>query len=482
MLWTLRATTAAFVAVLWAGGAVGFGLPDPTPAASVPTPESPAVEPPSESPKPSWQKIWNPQPTFLANVAVNHTDGNYQVDDLLSVEFRAEQAAHLYLLYHQSNGTSVLIFPNPAQKQSLVAAKETARVPARGEKFRLRIRPPLGDETLQTIASLKPVEMLEKLAIAPDRAIPSPATTFEQLAAELLKHPDQWAEHRTPIRTREAKPAEPVRPAARAALIITVDDYEDPESCPPMEVIRHSGERMGESLLKFGGIDRDHLRWLSGKAATRRNIEQAIVDWLPGVTAPGDTVIIFYCGHGASIPNSDGSEPDGHDELISTYDNRVERGQDLADQLQKFRAKWILDDTLARWLQQLSGRRTILLLETCHVGGLVDTPDPLRQFKQQVERVKDISQLNMTVITGSFPEEVVAANVADIKRGSFMPQLIIEAMEKLPRPVTIRQAYEYYLNRVPRLQKPKLPTGTVEVRPQTPTITDTSLIPIILAP
>ena len=50
--------------------------------------------------------------------------------------------------------------------------------------------------------------------------------------------------------------------------------------------------------------------------ATRRQMEQAVTEWLPGLPAR-DTVFIHFTGHGVVIEDNNGDESDGKDEVLS---------------------------------------------------------------------------------------------------------------------------------------------------------------------
>lgn len=53
--------------------------------------------------------------------------------------------------------------------------------------------------------------------------------------------------------------------------------------------------------------------------ATRKNVKEEMLK-LVKISEPGDILVITYSGHGTSIPDNDGDEPDGKDEAICLYD------------------------------------------------------------------------------------------------------------------------------------------------------------------
>ena len=260
--------------------------------------------------------------------------------------------------------------------------------------------------------------------------------------------PDQFSEHRVRLYTsaRENAPAAASKPK-RVGLFIGVNKYRDVNFCEPHEEFRRSAEAMHKMFTSRGGIAPERAKLLLGEESTCASIEQAIVGWLPRRSEPGDTVFIYYCGHGGTVTNLDGSEPDGRDELITTFDNDIGKFDSAPAWEAALRKRTILDDTLARWLQELPGRQIVLLLDTCHGGGAVDAKGLAKFFSHEAARVKDISQLNMIVVAGCSADESVwfTKGPDALTR---MPLYFMEAVEKLPAPVSVRQAYDYYLVQV----------------------------------
>jgi hypothetical protein len=307
------------------------------------------------------------------------------------------------------------------------------------------------------------------------------------------------------VETRAAENQPTARKAARVGLFLACNKYQDPKSCSENEEFRRGAESIHKAMLEQGQLDPDKTKIIVGEQSTRANFEEAMLKWLPSVSQPGDFVFIYYGGHGGQVPNLDGTEPDGLDEFITFYDNDL--GPDISSSEEwaaRTRKKAVTDDTFARWLQELPGRQIVLVLETCHGGGMVavngqeksifeDLPvrnatgpasrpgaaRKFRFFEDEVPRVKDISQLNMVVITGCGPDESVWFPAGNDKTTTLMGFFMAEALQKLPPPVNVRQAYDYMYVGIKKwlASRPKLYVGIQE-----PTYTDTALLPIVLAP
>jgi hypothetical protein len=420
----------------------------------------------------------NAAPTFLAHVAVDHADGVYREGEVLRVRFAAEREARLYLLYHQADGRCALLFPNPARPDNQVPARQAVQVPGPGEPFRFRVGPPFGVEVLQVLASARPIDELDSLAVRGHGRAPSaPPEMLEQVRRRLIASGGAWAEHRVPIRTLPLSEHPPGRPPIRAGLFIGIGRYLHPEIGKPQEELRHSAEVLHEKMLRRGGLDPARTRLVVDEQATRAALEELITGWLPGITQPGDTVFIYFSGHAGTSPNRDGSEPDGRDEMLGPYD--LETGTDsmtVEQRMARFRDSSIVDDVLARWIEELSGRHVVLILDTCHSGGVVEGKGLSRFFSDEAARVKDIAQLDVTVLTSCAADEQSLFEGTPDKTMWFT-HFLAQAVETLPAPVSVRGAYEYCRKGLRQVLERRN-----EARDQEPTLSENSLVPIALVP
>jgi len=105
---------------------------------------------------------------------------------------------------------------------------------------------------------------------------------------------------------------------------------------------------------------------------TRKNIMMHI-DRLVENTNPGDRLVFFFSGHGSQVPNKDGTEIDGYDEVIWPSDVKLLVG----DAAQCVDAQnYIIDDDLKRHLVDSipKGAQLTALLDCCHSGTGLDLP------------------------------------------------------------------------------------------------------------
>lgn len=430
--------------------------------------------------------LFNGQPPFLAGVLVDHEDGRYRQGDLLKVTFQAEQTAYLYLLYHQADGSSVLLFPNLANKDHHIPKGKKVQVPPNDTEFRFRIQKPFGQEVLQVIASTKTLPEFDDL-LASATGVPTVSREgLTKLAQRLSGEIDTWTEHRVRIQTIEKPkplpPSPPTPPARRFGLFVGIGKYQRPEFVHTHVELENSARVIHRNMLKLGGIEQDRARLLINEQATKAKIEESLTKWLPQVTQPGDTVFVYFSGHAGQDETTDPSEPDGLDESLAPYDFDLGTNQQpVAERIKLGKQTSISDNTLARWLQELNGRQVVLILDTCHSGGFVAGKGKgliAKLFADEAARVKDISQMNIVVLASCAADE--QSQFEGTKNQTmWFTFCLSEIFDKsdLKRPVLVRDAFEYT-----RLRMKQLLREANSIREQEPTMSDTALLPIALIP
>lgn len=102
-----------------------------------------------------------------------------------------------------------------------------------------------------------------------------------------------------------------------------------------------------ENLLLFAGFS---IEKILDKQATRQNILNALDNLVTSATA-GDEIIFTYSGHGTSVTDKSGDEPDAYDEALYVYDGVL------------------LDDELRAILQKVKPDVHILVIsDSCFSG------------------------------------------------------------------------------------------------------------------
>ncbi|HZS10046.1 MAG TPA: caspase family protein [Blastocatellia bacterium] len=140
------------------------------------------------------------------------------------------------------------------------------------------------------------------------------------------------------------------------ALIVGVEKYKDP-LVPPTPGCVADALAMSDFIKAKFGFPSTGIRLLLNEEATAANIENNLQQWLVAGSRPGDRIFFFYAGHGSQLPDDDHDEADGFDETLAPYDVDPLTG-----------AREIRDDFFSQIIARLSGRRAVLIFDSCHSG------------------------------------------------------------------------------------------------------------------
>jgi len=391
------------------------------------------------------EDVRNENPSFMVRIDVDHADRIYRQGEEMRVRVISEKAGYLYLIYCDASGNMVRLFPNRVDQNNAIPADQHVHVPPPGGRFRLRIGPPFGQEVLKAIVSLEPID--------PDQVVRmvTPDGVKGVYVDEMKNRPAEWAEHDVTTTTVSPEggstappttgtpatappttvPPSTAPPATappatnppttvpqtvaggprRVGVFIGISDFLDP-GIRDLKVGEKDALAMADVMKRTCGLDE---AWtLVGPQASLKNIEDAVRTRLPAATRPGDVVVIYWSGHGARCADDNGDERDGFDEYLVPYDGQ------WADEA-TIRRTMLLDDTIGRWLQELDGRKLVVILDTCHSGGqtaqekslakgLGDAPlggDVVFDFLDgELERAKDIGQKEMAMLASSKATQV----------------------------------------------------------------------------
>ena len=424
---------------LLAMGAAALFAQQPGPDASVP----PAID----------QAIHNPRPPFYVNVNVDRPSRDYREGDTLAVRVAAEQDAHVYILYQQADGKTFQVFPNKHQPDNRVRARQAVEVPGDQDLFRWVVGAPFGKETVKVIASKTPIDILSHPAMRQTKF--NPVTARQMKGIELdLSEPDDYSETDIAIHTYARDTAVNNSGAKRFGVFFGVSQHatikykqqkEEKEEVVELSLGEVSDLRASHTnAQKLAQVMRttarlNDARVFTNDQATRLEMEEAITRWLPAVSRPGDTVFIYFSGHGARVPDDNGDEPDGFDERLLPHDamnyaaykvlhegfkleqfpaylrHQMQRctkalegaTTDEERNLRVQRETSITDDEMGRWLQKLSGRKVLVIIDACHSGGFARQekgvkgsagPDRFDFLDREVTRLKDIGQGDQSML------------------------------------------------------------------------------------
>lgn len=158
--------------------------------------------------------------------------------------------------------------------------------------------------------------------------------------------------------------------AADRALIVGVERYKyltRDEWTPGCVEDALSMERFIRTEYGF-----TEVKILLNEQATAEKIQYWFREWLIKGTLAGERVFFFYAGHGSQLPDDNGDETEDHrDETLAPYDVVKETG-----------ANMIRDDVFDEMIAQLSGRRAVLVFDSCHSGTISRGIPKFKEFKR----------------------------------------------------------------------------------------------------
>ena len=322
------------------------------------------------------------------------------------------------------------LFPNKYQTDNLIRAKQPIQVPAPEADFEFTAVPPFGTGLLKAIATVEPLEGVQLQQLTQKAVTDLSEATAKDFDVNLKKKRDSdWADAEIEVATLpvDVPPAKP----ARLAVCVGISKFLHP-GVPPLQVSHLDAERMAEALARQCQVD--PIAVLTNSQATRQAIEQVIFHDLVEKSKPGDTVIIFFSTHGGRVSDVNGDEDDGLDEYLVPHDGVLGKPDTM-----------ILDDTFARWMQQLEGRKIAVILDNCYSGGSSKSFGPRKElfakglpgsgaksasldfFDGEMRRAKDLGQQG-TIILAASQADQLAWEMPSADQGSVLTYHVLQSL------------------------------------------------------
>jgi len=148
--------------------------------------------------------------------------------------------------------------------------------------------------------------------------------------------------------------------AEQRALLVGVGKYSAPGNDLPG--IALDIDLMRDTLVHMGFKD-SQIKSLLDEQATAANVKAAIGDWLTKGVKPSDRVVFYFSGHGSNVPDFDGDEPDGVDEVLVSHDVRL-----IKRQGKRSLSGVVLDDELNALLNAIPSKNILTIVDACHSG------------------------------------------------------------------------------------------------------------------
>ncbi len=153
--------------------------------------------------------------------------------------------------------------------------------------------------------------------------------------------------------------------AEQRALLVGVGEYSAPGIDLP--AIDLDLERMQETL-NLMGFQNSQIRTLLDQEATAKNVIRGLETWLRQGVSSDDRVIFYFSGHGSNIPDMNGDESDGVDEVLVTHDVRRVKSDGRATL-----SGVVSDDELASLIGAIPSHNIWIIVDACHSGTVTRT-------------------------------------------------------------------------------------------------------------
>ncbi len=186
-----------------------------------------------------------------------------------------------------------------------------------------------------------------------------------------------WIEQYVKLpRYAAAPPPPPPAPVdTDRALVIGIDDYRDEAN--DLVGSGADADAMVGLLTGSFGFRPEQIKVLKDADATRDRILDAMQSWLVQGSKPGGRVFFSYSGHGFYVPDQNGDEEDGLDEVLIPHD-AVPKADGTVDNI-------IRDDEIRDILKRMPDRKITIVVDSCHSGTMTRSLSfgPSTRFKRQ---------------------------------------------------------------------------------------------------
>lgn len=160
--------------------------------------------------------------------------------------------------------------------------------------------------------------------------------------------------------------------AEKHALLIGIDNYRYMDNLAGQKDDVYAIKKL---LINSRGFKAQHITTLLDDQATAQAIKHAFLQ-LQQITQTGDTILVYFAGHGHQIVDKNGDEQDdGKDETLLAYD--VSYNGNTGAPAEGYLTNTITDDQLKQWLDALHDRKIEVIVDACYSGTITRTAKSL---------------------------------------------------------------------------------------------------------
>jgi uncharacterized caspase-like protein len=139
------------------------------------------------------------------------------------------------------------------------------------------------------------------------------------------------------------------------AVVVGINGYRDFQ---PLKYARQDAEAFAAYLRKDLGVPEGNITLITEEQASLRHLRRALLTDLPGKVSKGDTVMLFWAGHGVSVPDEFSPDGDGLSKYLLVVDSERDN----------YEASALRMEELQRVFQRLPAERVVFFGDTCFSG------------------------------------------------------------------------------------------------------------------
>lgn len=195
--------------------------------------------------------------------------------------------------------------------------------------------------------------------------------------------------------------------AEQRALLVGVGKYVTPGiDLPGIEL---DLERMHETLNRMGFTDAQ-IHTVTDDDATSTRVLAEMNGWLRQGVQPGDRVVFYFSGHGSQVPDFNGDEDDGVDQVLVTHDMTRGRKNGKATLLGV-----VVDDDINAAVSKNPSRNVLMIVDACHSGTVS------RSFSLHNRSITSDPVFVKSFTYPGMPEPTPGVKTRDIKQTKLIP-------------------------------------------------------------
>jgi len=291
-----------------------------------------------------------------------------QPGDDITLTFRANQECYLTIMDVGTSGRIIRLWPNKySGTNNRVSADTPMAFPGQGAQFRYKIAGPEGMERIIAYATTQRGKILSEneFQALRDTGFKQYIGSAKDLVAEVEKNTAglppgvHWGTTQVNVRIGSGVTPGAAAPAAGTVYVLALG--------VPTGNLRYcmrDAQKFVDALIQKMGVRESNVRLVLGSEATRDGLVSGM-KWLESNTKPEDSAIVFFSGHGTSVPDQPPTdEKDGRDECFVLY--HTSRPSSNQEALRK--GILLKDDDFNKLMKTIPARKKLLVVDSCHSG------------------------------------------------------------------------------------------------------------------